>query len=400
VDNASQRHTLDAVYTNDSVGQGRLTLKGVVSNFRRDVQTNTVAFQARQATYYTEASYVRELGLHHTLVVGGNVNGEQLRPGQEQLTPLLSPYSYHTVGAFAQDDWHPSPRLNVQAGFRFDRHNQYGTFPLPRLPVRYKLSNAFTARLNTGLGYRVPVPYVNSLDEREYPLLQPLRGLRAETSQGNKGDINYQRVIPDFDEEGAPLIISLNQSFFYTRLQHPLVLPDGTAGSGGYVPGSGPLTWQNAAPPVVTKGLETYLRVRVDETELYLGYVFTDARRRYDPINPHVELAARHKFAAMGTVEVPDNFGAGLEAAYTGRQFRADGTRTPGYPFFAALLRYRLGAWTLVLNGENLLDYRQTRHEHVVLPPYSNPIFQELWAPVEGRAINLSLNWRWGATGF
>ena len=400
VSNTSQRHTLDAVYTNDSVGTGRLTLKGAVTDFARTVATNIVGFRANQTTYYTEASYLHALGQQHTLVVGLNVNGEQLRAGAGSATPLLSPYTYGTIGAFAQDNWHPAPRLNVQAGFRLDRHNQYGTFPLPRLAVLYKLTDALTARLNGGLGYRVPVPYVNSLDEREYPLIQSLQGLQAETSQGLNGDLNYQHVVPNFDDDGAPLIISLNQSFFYTRLQHPLVLPDGTAGNGAYRPGSGPLGWQNATAPVVTQGLETYLRLRVDETELYLGYVFTDTRRLYDPVNPHVELAARHKFAAVGTVEITDSFGAGLEASYTGQQYRSDGTPTPGYPIFAALLRYRFGSWTLVLNGENLLDYRQTRHERVVLPPLGNPIFRELWAPVEGRMVNLSLNWRFGATGF
>ena len=45
-----------------------------------------------------------------------------------------------------------------------------------------------------------------------------------------------------------------------------------------------------------------------------------------------------------------------------------------------------------MLNGENLLDYRQTRRERVVLPPTANPAFRELWAPVEGRVCNLSLN--------
>lgn len=400
VANTSQRHTLDAAYTQDSLGAGRLTLKGTVTDFDRIVTTNTVGFQAQQSSYYTEASYLRPLGQRHILVVGLNANGEQLRAAVGSATPLRSSYTYATLGAFAQDDWHPTARMNVQVGFRLDHHNAYGTFPLPRLAVLYKLTDALTARLNGGLGYRVPVPYVNSLDERKYPQIQPLQGLRAETSQGLNGDLNYQHIIPGFDDDGAPLIISLNQSFFYTRLQHPLVLPDGTAGSGMYLPGGGPLSWQNAAAPVVTQGLETYLRLRVDETELYLGYVFTDARRQYDALNSHVELAARHKFAAVGTVEVTDSFGAGLEASYTGQQYRADGTTTPGYPILAALLRYRLGPWTLVFNGENLLDYRQTSHEQVVLPPYGNPVFRELWAPVEGRVLNLSLNWRFGATGF
>jgi len=399
VDNASRRHTLDAVYTADSLDGGRLTLKGALTHFGRDVQTNTVTFNAAQTTYYTEASYLRPLGARHTLVAGLNVNGEQLTTAASA-TPLLSPYRYGTLGAFAQDDWHPTPRLNVQGGLRLDHHSQYGNFPLPRLAILYKLTDALTARLNGGLGYRVPVPYVNSLDERDYPQVQPLRGLTAETSQGLNGDLNYQHTFLDFDDEGEPLIISLNQSFFYTRLQHPLVLPDGTGGSGPYLPGSGPLSWQNAGAPVLTQGLETYLRLRLDETELYLGYVFTDARRQYDAPDSHVPLAARHKFAALAMAEVTDNFGGGIEASYTGQQYLSDGTATPGYPLFAALLRYRLGPWTLVLNGENLLDYRQTRRERVVLPPTSNPAFRELWAPVEGRVFNLSLNWRFGATGF
>jgi outer membrane receptor for ferrienterochelin and colicins len=156
------------------------------------------------------------------------------------------------------------------------------------------------------------------------------------------------------------------------------------------------LTWQNAAAPLSTRGLETYVRLRADETELYLGYVFTDARRQYAPLNEHLPLAARHKFAAIGLVEFTDKFSAGLEGSYIGQQYLADGRPTPGYPLFAALLRYHTGAWTVALNGENLLDYRQTRKERVVQPPLGNPVFSELWAPVEGRVFNVSLTWRRG----
>jgi outer membrane receptor for ferrienterochelin and colicins len=389
VENNTQRHTFDAVYTNDSVGTGRLTVKGSVTHFVREVQTNTVAFKAFQTTYYTEANYLRSLGPQHTLVVGLNLNGEQLG-SYASATPLRSPYTYQTVGAFAQDDWHPTKRLNVQAGLRYDHHNQYGSFLLPRLALLFKATDELTARLNGGLGYRVPVPYVNSLDERDYPQIQPLRGLQAEASQGLNGDVNYEHRF------NSKVVLNLNQSFFYTRLQRPLILPDGPAGSGPVRPGSSPLSWQNAAAPIVTQGLETYVRLRADETELYVGYVFTDAQRRYDPVNPNVELAARHKFAAVALTELNEHFGGGVEASYTGRQYLSDGTATPGYPLVAALVRYRTGPWTVVLNGENIFDYRQTRRERVVLLPSSNPVFRELWAPVEGRVFNLSLNWRYG----
>jgi outer membrane receptor for ferrienterochelin and colicins len=397
VTNTSGRHTLDAVYTNDSVGTGQLTIKGAITNFGRDVQTNTVAFKAYQTTYYTEVSYLHALGRRNAIVAGINLNGEQLRNADGRTTPLLNPYTYNTAGIFAQDNWAPSPRFNLQAGLRYDHHNQYGGFVLPRLSALWHLTDQLTARLNGGLGYRVPVPYVNSLDERDYPQVQPLRGLRAETSQGLNGDLNYAHRF------GPETVLTINQSFFYTRLQNPLILPDGGIvggpGAGNYQPGRGPLTWQNASAPVSTKGLETYVRLRADETELYVGYVFTYARRLYDPANPNVELAARHKFAAVAVQEFSEHFGAGIEASYTGQQYLSDGTTTPGYPVVAALLRYRTGPWTVVLNAENVFDYRQTRRERVVLPvggSLSSPVFRELWAPVEGRVVNLSLNWRFG----
>ena len=389
IENVSWRNTADLLYTNDSLAGGRFTLKGALTDFVRDVNTNSEAFRAYQTTYYTEASYLHAAGPRHTLVVGLNVNGEQLASYNKSATPLRSPYTYYTLGVFGQDDWRVLPRLSVQAGLRLDHHNQFGSFLLPRLALLYKASDAITARLNGGLGYRAPVPYINSLDERDYPLVRALAGVQAETSLGLNGDVNYQRTFAGFDE---PLVLSINQSFFYTRLGNPLLL-SGLGFSGPFQ--ANYLTWQNAAAPLSTRGLETYVRLRADETELYLGYVFTDARRQYDPQNQHLPLAARHKFAAVGLVEFTDRFSAGLEASYIGQQYLSDGSTTPGYPLFAALLRYHLGQFTLALNGENLFDYRQTRREKVVLAPYDNPVFRELWAPVEGRVVNLSLTWRW-----
>ena len=391
VDNISLRNTADLLYTNDELAGGRLTVKGTITDFVRDVQTNSNAFKAYQTTYYTEASYLHAAGPRHTLVVGLNANGEQLASFNNSVTPLRSPYSYHTLGAFAQDDWRVLPRLSLQTGLRLDYHNQYGTFVLPRLALLYKASEAVTARLSGGLGYRAPVPYINSLDERDYPLVRALQGVRAETSFGLNGDLNYQRTFDGFDE---PLVLSVNQSFFYTRLGNPLVL-NGPGFAGPF--GANYLSWLNADAPLSTRGLETYVRLRADETELYLGYVFTDARRQYDAANQHLPLAPRHKFAAVGLVEFSEAFSAGLEASYVGRQYLSDGRATPGYSLFAALLRCHVGQFTFALNGENLLDYRQTRREKVVLAPFDNPQFGELWAPVEGRVVNLSLTWRWAA---
>jgi hypothetical protein len=55
------------------------------------------------------------------------------------------------------------------------------------------------------------------------------------------------------------------------------------------------------------------------------------------------------------------------------------------------MMRYDLGKLSFVLNCENLLDYRQTKKENIISGPITNPVFAQLWAPIDGRAINLSM---------
>jgi len=57
----------------------------------------------------------------------------------------------------------------------------------------------------------------------------------------------------------------------------------------------------------------------------------------------------------------------------------------------AACVQFHYKRVTLVLNGENLLDVRQTRFGPVVSGPEAHPVFSQLWAPVDGRVINLSV---------
>ena len=53
VENISLRNTADLLYANDELAGGRLTLKGTITDFVRDVNTNSDAFTACQTTYYT-----------------------------------------------------------------------------------------------------------------------------------------------------------------------------------------------------------------------------------------------------------------------------------------------------------------------------------------------------------
>lgn len=59
------------------------------------------------------------------------------------------------------------------------------------------------------------------------------------------------------------------------------------------------------------------------------------------------------------------------------------------------ILRYNVGKAIFVLNCENLFDERQNKNGSLVSAPYTNPSFPEIWAPLDGRVINLSMHLKW-----
>ncbi|PJJ52937.1 TonB-dependent receptor [Hymenobacter chitinivorans] len=383
ISNTSWRHTADARYENTAASGNQLLLKANLSDFQRTATTNTTGLDARQLSYYTEASELLHVA-QHTIVAGLNVTGESFRPRHPGQLRLRS-YDYVTPGLFAQDDWKPTAAFTLQTGLRLDHHNQYGTFVLPRVSGLLQFSPAWSARVGGGLGYKAPTFFANELDERDYANLLPFAAdVQAEQSAGANVDVNFQTKGGSGEDSYS---LTVNQSFFLTRIAHPLLLSQDDA--------TGLIRFFNAPAPFVTQGFETYVRYRQDETELYLGYLFTDARRHQAADNPYLSLIARHKVAGVGTVELGPHWRVGVEASYIGQQYLDNGRRTPGYFITAGMLRYTTGPVSFVLNGENLLDYRQTRREAVVLSDaqgsFANPGFRQLWAPVEGRVLNLSM---------
>jgi outer membrane receptor for ferrienterochelin and colicins len=377
ISNDSRRHTADVQLDSRLSASKRLTVKAVASAFNRTVGSNTFGgetVKARQFSYYSELAYVTKTAFND-LVLGANFNGTRI---DSRSAALPIPGDDHqTVGLFAQNDWRVAPKLTVQTGLRTDFNSRYGAFVLPRLSILYRISPSLTSRIGGGLGYKIPGVFEGDVDERDYPYVRSFI-TKAERSAGGNVDVNYHRKLGD-------ATLTVNQSFFITRITNAVVPVTG----GGYV--SFYNTDRNS--PVISKGAESYVQVNADELEIYLGYTLTDAVRRYQPAHPHVPLSARNKFASVVSYEFSKRFRACVEAAATGRQFLEDGTRTPAYLFAAAMVRYDIGGLSLVLNCENLLDYRQPGRLYDGTP--ENPQFRDLWAPIDGRVVNLSARLRW-----
>jgi iron complex outermembrane receptor protein/outer membrane receptor for ferrienterochelin and colicins len=292
---------------------------------------------------------------------------------------LLPNEGGNAIGFFAQDDWKFADKFTLQAGLRYDYAD--AGFLLPRLSLMYKASQKVTMRLGGGLGYKSPDLFDGEIDERDYRYISGYASdIQSERSAGANFDVNYKTRAGQWN-------LTFNQTFFYNNIDKPILL-DSTSNPFNF-------TYYNANGAVQTYGMETYVQAHREALEIYFGYVFTNAQRKYNPANIHLPLIAKNKLASVVAYEFTGAFKAGIEASYIGKQYLDNGSKTDPYLMTAVMMRYNIKEKiSFVLNCENLFDYRQNKHNQVVFPPYTNPSFPDLWAPLDGRVVNLSMMWK------
>lgn len=384
IGNINLRNSIDGILEKHLPNQSSITLKGNINFNKRDISTADFGMKANQTLWYSELAYARNQ-LHHKWVAGINFNGDQLIKSLPDSTLVPNEKAF-TWGAFIQDDWKPGTRVTFQGGLRTDYHSLYGWFILPRVSVLYKPNNQITIRAGGGMGYKTPSLFSAELDERDYRIVGGYQqGISAEKSIGLNADINYTIKPPGWS-------ITFNQGLFYSKIDKPIT-PRYFLGISNPTPIV--IVQANENEPIISQGLETYIAARHEDLELYLGYVYTDAKRLYFPSANRLPLIAKHKFATVIAYEFNEHWRAGIEAAYTGKQYLNNGNTTQPYLFGAMMIRYTQGNISWVLNAENVLDYRQNKKSSIAAPPYTNPVFQEIWAPIDGRVINLSMMIKW-----
>jgi len=381
IQNKSLRNTADVNWDKKINENSFFNIKGSTSFFNRDIATNVFGMKANQTSWYSEAAYTTKAELV-TFVGGVNWNGEDFKKKQPDSSQLTN-YKNFTLGAFAQADWRLTRKLTAQTGLRADDVYYQAAqklLLLPRLSLMYKFDPKWTARVGGGLGYKLPTPFSVEVDERDYHYLSAISAITSlERSSGANADVNFKTKAGGWS-------ITINQGFFLTHIKNPMLI--------NYTSPT-LITYTSASRPLVSSGTESYVQLQHDELELYFGYTYTNALRQYNSINEHLPLTAKHKMASVLAYEFSEKFRAGIEASYTGTQYLDNGATTNPYLFMAAMVRYNLGKVAFVLNGENLFDYRLSKKQAVVFAPYSNPSFPEIWAPLEGRVINLSMMIKW-----
>ncbi len=370
----TERQAVDIDINHTSGNKNTLSFKSTVNRFSRDEKSNLSAFNGVQWNEYSELFY--SIPAKKSIILfGTNYLLDDFKKLSNDTFPV-DDYMEHTFGLFAQYALTIPDKINLQAGMRSDYHSTYGWFLLPSAAVLFHAGKNFSIRLTGGTGYKTPnlLELTSNSFYENVPSLQLPSGIVAENSAGGTLEWSFKKIFANNTS------LFINQTFFITQIRHSILQAYDTVAD----------FYFNSTGPVTTKGIDNYIRISKEPYELYMGYTYTLPE---NPENapPYLTYTPLHRAAFTFVIEATEDWRLGFETSYNGFQYREDGSKTSDYFFLAASVQFKTGHFTFVLNGENLLDYRQTKTEDIVRGSPANPQFKKLWAPVDGRVINFSV---------
>jgi outer membrane receptor for ferrienterochelin and colicins len=354
--------------------QEKLTFKNSVSYFDRSISLPGYRFSGVQVSTYSEANYAYN-GEKSDWVAGLNYLTDNFNEDRDSSFPLRS-YNYQTIGGFVQNTWNATDKFILESGLREDYHNEYGFFILPRISGLYKINSHFSTRLGGGLGYKAPTVFTEDAERIEFRNVLPIEvaNTKAERSYGANYDITYKTGL--FNDQVS---FSVNQLFFYTRINNPILLTPLANGDLQYLQPGGDLN---------TKGMETNVKITYDNFKLFLGYTLADVMQHTGNTITTYPLVSRNRLNNFLVYEVENKFKIGVEAYYFSPQQLNDGTIGRGY-WTAGLMAEKIwDRFSLFVNFENLTDTRQTKFGPIYTGSLNDPVFKDIYAPLDGFVAN------------
>lgn len=349
-----------------------LQLKSSYTRFDRDISIPTYQFDAQQQSSFSELNW-NSKGKKADWVVGVNVLTDDLAETKRSADAVRD-YHYNTVGLFIQNTWTVSEKFTLETGLRGDYVKDYGFELLPRISGMLRISPALTTRLGGGFGYKAPTVFTEESERIQFQNILPIDINRSknERSVGGNWDVNYRTTVGN-------VRVSLNHMFFYTRLNRPLVLTNAPGGK---------IEFQNSTGYIDTKGMETNLRFIYSDFKLFIGYTYTDANSHFSNSKQWLPLTARHRLNNVLMYEIEDKLKIGLEAYYFSPQRLNDGSSGKSYWITGLMAEKLWEKCSLFVNFENFTNTRQTRFDTIYTGTIDNPVFRDIYAPVEGFVVN------------
>ncbi|WP_235906164.1 TonB-dependent receptor [Ginsengibacter hankyongi] len=361
----SVEHTI-----NDQV---KFSFKNSLSYYNRSIQTPGYIFSGVQLSSYSEVNlnYKKE----RVEWIGGInfLTDKFTQDKKDTIVPVN--YNQNTIGAFVQNTWTVTKIITLETGLRGDYQNDFGFFLLPRLSALFKISKHFTSRVGGGLGYKIPNVFTEDAEKIQFKNVLPIdiKTRAAEKSYGGNLDINYHTTLFN-----SNVSLSINHLFFYTRINNPLVLTRLINGYYEYLQPKGFID---------TRGIETNVKLIYKNFKLFIGYTFADVKQHY-ATTTEFPLVAKHRLNNVLVYEIEDKLKAGLEAYYYSPQKLNDGATGKAYWLTGFMIEKLWKHFSIFANFENFTDTRQTKFDTIYEGTITNPVFRDIYAPVDGFVLN------------
>ncbi|GHV07725.1 hypothetical protein FACS1894160_0800 [Bacteroidia bacterium] len=375
-DNGTQRVSTQFSLEHQLNKQSKLAFRNSFNYFNRTISIPDYTFDGRQNGTFSEINYVHTSEISEW-VAGGNLWTDNFT--EKRLTDFPTRnYTQITSGLFIQNTTRVSDWFSVESGVRGDYVVDYGFAFLPRISGLFKINNKLTSRIGGGFGYKTPTIFTEESERIQYQNVLPVNSElnKLERSYGANADVNYRTAI------GDEVFLSVNQLFFYTYLNNPLMLNSLSGGN---------LQFQNIGGHIDTKGAETNVKIRYDDFMLFIGYTFTDAKVNENGARYQNPLTAKHRLNNILMYEIEDSWKIGLEAYYYSPQKLNDGATGKAYWICGAMIEKIWEHFSIYANFENFTDTRQTRFDSIYTGTVTNPVFRDIYAPLDGFVVNVGL---------
>ncbi|MSQ79503.1 MAG: TonB-dependent receptor [Flavobacteriaceae bacterium] len=370
--NQSKRLSSQLTFDRQVDKEHRLQVKNSVNSFYRNMESPSNGFKGKQLSSFSEISYALD---HKKFdwVIGANLWTENFSRERIGVADTLyyKMYQLTTVGMFANSQWNVSKKVVLETGLRTDYVSQLNkVFVLPRVSTLIRYNNQWSSRIGGGIGYKAPTIFTEEAEQRGYVNFKTINFSTSlpENSTGFNADVTYKAT---FLRRGH---ISVNQLFYYTHLNRPLVLQGNE--------------FVNTKGHIDSKGFETNLKLRYKELVCFVGYWYTDTKRHTDTLLTVMPLTAKHRLSSTIMYEKHGKLRIGLEIFYTGKQTLSTGLDVHDYWNLGILVEKRWKKVAVYFNLENFLDARQTKYGSIYTGTVSQPVFSEIWAPLDGRTFN------------
>lgn len=287
-------------------------------------------------------------------------------------------FRFTTPSVFGQTTMDVGRALSLTVSGRADHHSEYGAQFAPRISALIRLGSIWIVRASGGGGYFAPTPFTEETEVTGLRPVQRLAGLRAENATSGSLDLG-----------GSIGPVEVNATAFRSTITHPVAVQ--IVGMD-----ESRIKLANIDGPTRTAGGELLARWNPEPFHVTATYTYVRSTEE-DPetaVRRQVPLTPRQQAGIVAAWEEEGRARVGVEFYYTGEQSLDDNpyrARSKPYVHIGTMVERRFGRVRVFLNAENLLGFRQTKYDRLVLPArgIGGRWTTDVWGPLEGRVANL-----------